>query len=150
MPAARQAGEAPRGTRKNVTDLTGREDERLRNENEALLDEQAERMSMVNASSRRSNREVIDYTDEARPKVAPKPVEAPVGPPQNYRVRLMADIENMTFGKEIIDPGDFTDPNSPRMPVLGSLKTYDFKEGREYIVDEPLYIHLRDLGYVYE
>jgi hypothetical protein len=145
------AGTTPRRTtRKGPTDLTGRTDEKLKAENQAAIDRAAEQMSMITVAENRSRGDVIDYTDEARPPVAPAPVIEEPKIPKKYKIRLVADIDNMTFGKEIIDPGDFSDPNNPRMPMLGSLKTYDFKEGREYLVDENLYIHLRDLGYVYE
>lgn len=139
-----------RTTRKGPTDLTGRTDEKLKAEHQADLDAKAEQMAMVDTTKRSASRELIDYTDEARPKTAPRPVIEEPKNPKKYKIRVLADIDRMTFGKEIIDHGDFTDPNNPRMPQLGALKEYNFQEGREYLVDEALYIHLRDLGYVYE
>jgi hypothetical protein len=140
----------PRGTTKAPTDLTGRADERLRTEHADEISEQAEHMAMVQAGQRRRKGQVHDFRDASRPKVAPKPVAPEPTVKRDYQVRMLADIENMTFGREIIDAGDFSNPNSPRMPILGSLKTYTFKEGEEYIVDQPLYEHLSALGYIYD
>lgn len=141
--------------RKHPGDMTGRADEQAK---KAIAD--AQKIEQAGVTMADSNnpishildnvQSVVDYTDDARPKVEPKPV-APVAPaePKKYRIRVVAGIDNMTFGKEIISSGDFTDPDHPIMPIIGSLKTYSFEEGRQYIVDEPLYIHLRDLGYLY-
>lgn len=156
MPAAQQPGQPRRGrgTVKNPGDLTGREDERLRYEHADEIAQAAEHMATVQQGSpvnRSGRRQVHDYTDAARPKVEATPAEPAVpAKPREYVVRILADIDNMTFGKEVIFPGDFSDPANPQMPVLGSLKTYSFREGEEYKVDEPLYVHLRDLGYVYD
>lgn len=149
---APQAGQPRRGrgTRKGPTDLTGREDERLRVAHADEVAEAAEHMAMIQAGERRRKGNVHDYRDSARPKSEPKPVVEEPKVKQDYQVRILADIDQMTFGREIIDPGDISDPNSPRMPVLGGLKTYDFKEGEEYIVDEPMYLHLSSLGYIYD
>lgn len=99
---------------------------------------------------RKRTKEVTDYTDAARPKVEPMPAANVPHEPREYVVRLVASIENMTFGREIIDPGDFSDPANPRMPMVGGLKSYNFIENKLYKVDEPLYQHLRELGYLYE
>lgn len=152
MANARQVDAVGHRVTKAPTDYTGRLDERAKKDQANQVAEAAEQMSMATGARRPqpTGRNVTDYTDKARPKVStdPVPPEEPAEP-KTYRVRVVADIENMTFGKEIIDPGNFEDPNNPRMPVLGSLKTYNFQEGGQYIVDEPLYIHLRDLGYLY-
>jgi len=149
MPSARQVDAVGHRVTKAPTDYTGRLDEKGKRDMADQVAQAGEQMAMA-TGLRRTGSMVQDLTDKARPKVAPVPV-APEesAEPKTYRVRVVADIENMTFGKEIIDHGDFTDPNNPRMPVLGSLKTYNFQEGGQYIVDEPLYIHLRDLGYLY-
>lgn len=139
-----------RATTKGPTDLTGREDERLKTVNAEEIEQRAQEMAMTQSGAtrpRKRTRNVVDYTDAARPKPEARPVrkELPKGP---VVIRPIADIENMTFGKEIIDAGDFTDPTNPRMPVLGSLKRYDFKQGQSYKVDWPLYEHLVQIGYV--
>jgi hypothetical protein len=141
------------GTTKAPGDLTGRTNEELVKAKEEQIDAEAQQLTMVQQTNARrrsqSKLQVEDFTDAARPKVEVAPVALVPHEPRTYRIRLLASIDRMTFGKEIIDPGNFDDPNNPRMPVLGSLKEYNFKEGREYMVDEPLYIHLRDLGYIY-
>lgn len=151
MPVARQPGESPRTrNRKGPTDQTGREDERLRSENQAAIDAAAQQMSLVAETERQVRSKVVDYTDAARPKPEPTPTFVEPQDDKPYKVRVVADIENMTFGKEIVDHGDFTDPMNPRMPVLGGLKRYDFQEGVEYLVDKPMYEHLKQLGYLYD
>lgn len=106
-------------------------------------------MALSQPGRAKRTKTITDYTDAARPKVAPRPAEAP-HEPREYVVRLVASIENMTFGRDIIDPGDFSDPVNPRMPMVGGLKSYNFTEGTLYKVDEPLYLHLKELGYLYE
>jgi hypothetical protein len=146
MPATRGA------PRRSPRDLTGRTDDDLKRAHADEIEQAGQEMAMATAAppSRKRSKEVTDYTDAARPKVEPKPVFEQPAEPREYVVRLVASIEDMTFGREIIDPGDFSDPNSPRMPLLGGLKTYNFTEGKLYKVDEPLYLHLRDLGYLYD
>lgn len=58
----------------------------------------------------------------------------------------------MTYGKEIIDKGEWDDAQHAytRPPQTGALKRYDFIEGQPYLVDEGLYLHLKGLGYLYE
>jgi hypothetical protein len=140
--------------RRHPQDLTGRVDEQLKLENADAIERAAEEVALANpAPRRRKRREVIDYTDDARPKVAvAPPVVDPTLPPKKYVVRLVASIENMTYGKEIIDEGewDATLHGYTRPPVTGALKRYDFIEGQPYKVDEGLYVHLKGLGYLYE
>ena len=65
-------------------------------------------------------------------------------------VRVSYPIEEMTFGKEVIDPGEFDDTGlCTRPPVLGSLKMYSFEEGREYRMTPEMAGHLRQQGYLY-
>lgn len=140
-----------RPTRKAPGDYTGVQDGKLKAENAQRVLDAAETMSMAQKLQAVNDSAPVDYRDASRPKGEPLPVvEAEPAEPKEYRVRVVADIDQMTYGKEIIYPGDFSDPNAPKMPLLGGLKTYSFKEGRQYIVDENLYIHLRDLGYLYE
>lgn len=68
------------------------------------------------------------------------------------RIRVNYPIQDMTFGREVITVGE-TDPNTGLMirpPVLGSLRTFNFEEGRYYIVDADVADHLAFLGYIYE
>ena len=46
-------------------------------------------------------------------------------PGATERVRVSYPIEQMTFGKEVVDPGEFDETGlCTRLPVLGVLKTY--------------------------
>ena len=140
-----------KATRADPKDQTGRLMEKQKAEQALKVELEAQRMAELQGIQSVKDSAPVDYRDKSRPKVE-HTVTVPAEPavPKEYRVRIVADIEGMTFGKEVIFPGDFSDPANPIMPVMGSLKTYDFKEGREYLVDENLYIHLRDLGYLYE
>jgi hypothetical protein len=144
---------ATRGTpRRHPQDLTGREDDRLRLENAAAIEQAGEEMALAAPVRRRRSKRVTDYTDAARPKVAVAPAPAAPAEPREYVVRLVASIEDMTFGKEIIDRGEFDAGLNgyTRPPVIGGLKSYSFIEGQLYKVDEGLYQHLKELGYLYE
>ena len=144
MPASRGA------PTRHPRDLTGREDERLKREKADAIEQAGAEMAMAAPARRKRSRQVTDYTDAARPKPSPVPVTIEPAEPRTYIVRLVASIDDMTFGREIIDAGDFTDPSNPRMPIIGGLKTYNFIEGHQYKVDEALYQHLKGLGYLYE
>ena len=149
MPATAPARGRPT---RHPADLTGREDDRLRRENAEAIEQAGANMALAGgaAVTRKRAKKTVDYTDAARPKVSRTPVAEVPHEPREYVVRLVASIEDMTFGREIVDPGDFTDPANPRMPMVGALKSYSFTEGVLYKVDEPLYQHLKGLGYLYE
>ena len=71
-------------------------------------------------------------------------------PEATVRVRVSYPIEEMTFGKEVVDPGEFDETGlCTRLPVLGSLKIYTFAEGKEYRLTPDMAEHLRGLGYLY-
>lgn len=144
---------ATRGTpRRHPQDLTGREDDRLKLENAQAIEQAGEEMALATPVRRKRSKRVTDYTDAARPKVAVTPVPVTPAEPREYVVRLVASIEDMTYGRDIIDQGEF-DPalhGYTRPPVIGGLKTYSFIEGQLYKVDEGLYQHLKGLGYLYE
>lgn len=142
--------------------MTGKLDEKQKAAVAEELAAAAERMAVATEAAVVSNSEVIDMTDEGRKAQAK--IEAlqaqPVGPvevkPQVHRVRVLADIEDMVFGREVIDPGNYADPDfvpgttDLRMPTLGALRFYNFLEGREYIVDHDMYLHLKSLDYIWD
>ena len=139
--------------RRHPQDLTGRVDEELKLANAEAIEKAGEEMALATpAPRRRKRKQVIDYTDDARPKVAITPVVIEPAEPRKYTVRLVASIENMTYGKEIIDKGEWDEQQHAytRPPQTGALKRYDFIEGQPYKVDEGLYQHLKGLGYLYE
>ncbi len=97
----------------------------------------------------------VDYS--SRPSIQRRPVEVDgeltveeieVEVPTR-RIRVTDDIQDMTWGREIISPGVFDDKGiMVQSPVLGSLRQYNFERGRWYTVDAELADHLEFLGYV--
>lgn len=67
------------------------------------------------------------------------------------RIRVNYPIEDMTFGREVVSPGEIDERGAyVKPPVLGSLRSFSFEEGRWYNVDADLADHLAHLGYIYE
>lgn len=67
------------------------------------------------------------------------------------RIRVNYPIEDMTFGREVVSPGELDERGAyTKAPILGSLRNFTFEEGRWYVVDADLADHLAFLGYVYE
>jgi hypothetical protein len=151
---SRQIGVNPGNTRKNPRDMTGKLDEKQKLAAQAELELAAERLAMATEAAVVSNSDVIDMTDEGRAARAieeqqfenDSPVEVK---PQKHRVRVLADIEDMVFGRLVINPGDLTaDPVV--YPEVGPLRFYNFQEGREYVVDHDMYLHLKSLDYIWD
>lgn len=66
-------------------------------------------------------------------------------------IRVNYPIDDMTYGREVIDPGLINDMGVyERPPRLGNLRVLNFEEGTKYLVDKDVADHLRSLGYVYE
>lgn len=138
---------APRGTNKHPMDFTGVEGERLAREKSDPIAEAAEKMSMARPVARKKRREVHDFTFDNESR-EPEPVIAAAEANRQHTVRIKADITDMTFSRKIYDEGDYSDPNNPRMPILGPLRMLSFNEGEWYKIDDGLYQHLVRLGYV--
>jgi hypothetical protein len=67
------------------------------------------------------------------------------------RIRVNFPIEDMTFGREVVDAGEINEYGAyVRPPILGGLRNFKFEEGRWYTVDADLADHLGFLGYIYE
>jgi hypothetical protein len=152
---SRQIGTSPGATRKSPRDMTGKLDEKQKQAAADALAEQAERVAMSTAAAVVRNSDVIDMTDEGRrARAIEEQAEINEGPvevlPQKHRVRVLADIEDMVFGREVINPGDYSDPDNIVYPEVGSLRFYNFQEGREYIVDHDMYMHLKSLDYIWD
>jgi hypothetical protein len=153
--AANQGGRnaSPRTQQKRPGDLTGLRGQQLTVEaekNKAEAASQVERA--LEEEKQRKRSEVVDYTGSQTP--APAQVEEtdeveaknPV-----RRIRVNYPVEQMTFGKEIITPGEFDERgNMVTPPVLGNLRQYTFEEGRWYDVPADVAEHLAFLGYVYD
>lgn len=100
----------------------------------------------------------VDYSTQAK-AVQKRPVEVDgeiviediaVEIPKR-RIRVNYPIEDMTFGREVLFPGEMNEFGAwVRPAVLGGLRNYTFEEGRWYVVDADLADHLAFLGYIYE
>lgn len=141
---------------KRPGDLTGVRGQQLASARDA---EQAEAKAQIKdaleAERLAKVTEEVDYTSEAREK-ARKAAESTVVEgevevkPKTKRIRVNFPIEDMTFGREVISKGEFSETGEMiKPPVLGSLRTMSFEEGRWYTVDYDVYEHLLFLGYVY-
>jgi hypothetical protein len=137
MPATnRYAGKSP-------TDLTGRRGAQLqKEEDERKAREQAELAAKGQGKD-------VELDDKG---IHPETGRHGGGddPDATERVRVSYPIEQMTFGKVIADPGEQNETGAyTRLPVLGPLKMYSFKEGVEYRMTPEMAGHLRQQGYLY-
>lgn len=146
---------AQRARSKRPGDATGIADEKLKIVHEEELLRQAESMAMVNRVAAVQNSEVVDLTEEARLEEIKAAAEAALQAEQvpvkkrKYRVRVIADVEDMTLGKHVITPAEVGQDGEFKDAHLGGLNTVTLREGRQYDVDEDMYNHLKHLGYLY-
>ena len=132
--------------KKRPADYTGRLTEQLEQDKLAEKIEASQRIAMVNAELAQAKDDVVDYTgsDEPIPQVQLREVE--VATP--YRmIRVNTDIEQMTYARQVLDPGDF-EANPPRPPRMGPMNFYTFGEGQLYRVTKDVAEHLERLGYI--
>ena len=148
-----------RTQRKRPGDLTGVRGQQLATEAAATKAETAEQVQNALATERQERINTdVDYTTKVAPIVR-KPVEQEGGEVviedvaveiPTRRIRVNYPIEDMTFGREVVFPGQLDEHGAyVRSPVLGGLRSYSFEEGRHYVVDTDLADHLEFLGYVY-
>jgi hypothetical protein len=141
----------PRGTRKRPGDLTGQTDQRLRKEVAAQKAEERTAAELALEEEKAVKRATtVDYTGQQtiEPEVVEEEVELR---PKNETIMVTYPIEDMTYGREVLDPGELNDKGEyVRAPRLGNLRRFDFEEGVKYTVPSDLADHLRSLGYVYE
>jgi hypothetical protein len=136
-------------SRKRAADLTGKEMERLAEDRKTEIVEASSRIALVNAQQKAAREEIVDYTDSPEPLPTVEVRQAEVNSP--YRmIRVNQDIDQMTYGRKVPDPGDYDNPDiSLRRPaVMGPLNEYNFKEGQMYRVPKEVAEHLNDKGYV--
>jgi len=132
-----------RTSSKSPADFTGITTQRLAEAHKEELKEQAQHLAMVNAQREEDYDTVIDYTgadvplDESIEK-APVEINSPI-----RTIRVNSDITDMTFGRQVVDPGD---PDTGRPAVMGSLNTFSFKVGFSYKVPVDLAKHLEAQG----
>jgi hypothetical protein len=114
---------------KNPADVTGRKRDELAAQNVEEVQKRAEEMSLATAEkAERLETEVIDATTPGRPTIIVDKVTT-VGKtdPDNVEVRVIADVQSMTFG---------------------AGNTYDFRAGQKYLVTKNLATHLLEKGYI--
>lgn len=131
-------------------DYTGKENERLIRDNADQIEQAAQQMSMTTPTPRRRKRskEVHDFTQAAEPKIEVE-LKQHIEDTEPRVVRVLADIEEMTFGRRIAQEAVFDDEgNVVKAPMVGPLRVLNFKEGEMYRVDKALYDHLVFLQYV--
>ncbi len=143
-PVVEQTRRSP--SRKRPADFTGRKTEQLQEDRKAEIIEASQRIALVNAELAEEKDEIVDYTHSGEPLPEVKVQKAEVNTP--YRmIRVNSDITDMTYGREVLDPGDFA-ANPPRAPRMGSMNMYTFKEGQLYRVTKEVAEHLERLGYI--
>jgi hypothetical protein len=116
-------------TQKKATDFTGRQREKLAQENIEALQERANEISLANAEAAyKVENEVLDAT---RPNVVETVVVDDVKPTgasgKTVVIRVAEDIESMT---------------------LGAGNYYTFKAGQKYEVTPEVAAHLEQKGYL--
>jgi hypothetical protein len=127
--------------RKRPADFTGLQTERLNEAKAADIKKRAAEMALATTVVEEEKSGIICDTGEFIP-VETAPVE--VNDPK-VTFRVNTDIENMTFGREVIDPGD---PETGRAPIMGVMNNYNFEQGQSYRYPRDLVDHLDRLGYV--
>lgn len=134
---------SPRTQRKRPADFTGIQAEKLGQELKEQQEEAAQNMAMVGASKAAAHEGIISHTGaDTTPGIESMPVE--INDP--YRTMMVnTPIENMTYGKEIVDPGD---PENGIPPLLGEPTNYNFEPGQKYRERKDLVEHLERLGYI--
>jgi len=136
---------SPRTQRKRPADFTGIQSERLAEEKAVAKKEASARIAMVTAENEAAKDGIVDYTGADTP--LPITVEAQELEINNpYRtIRVNTKIEQMTFGRKVMNPGD---PERGIPPVMGDMNTFNFEEGQAYRVPATLADHLGRLGYL--
>lgn len=138
----------PRTQRKRPADFTGIQTERLNAEQKAEREARSREVALVNAESEIEDQKVVDYTgaDEPLPELDIKPVE--INEPFRT-IRVNTKIEQMTFGRQVMDVGHGLPGDSDyRPPIMGSIPQFNFEEGRSYRVPREMAEHLQRLGYL--
>ena len=130
---------------KAPTDLTGRKGVQLQKEQQEQRDREAAELA-----ARDAGRKDVGLDDKG---IHPETGRHGGGddPEATERVRVSYPLEEMTFGREVVDPGVFDETGlCTRPPVLGPLRTFTFEEGRQYRVTPDMAHHLRGLGYLFD
>lgn len=138
-----------KGSRKRAADYTGRQSEQLAEAKKAELIEASQRIALVNSELEAEKNEIVDYGNPEDPMPEAELRAVKVSTP--YRmIRVNQDISQMTFGRKVIDSGDYTnpDPDKRHPAVMGPMQYYDFNEGQLYRVPKDVADHLQEKGYI--
>ena len=150
----RAAVSGPQSQRKRPGDLTGVNGQKLAK----ARDEAQEEALAAAATAKQDDRverlsTVVDYSEggiEQRGQYTQNPGVAEVHP-TTMTVRVNYPIEEMTFGRRVLEDAEFdAEGLMTKPPVLGGLETYNFDEGVQYKVPYELGAHLKEKGYVYD
>jgi hypothetical protein len=134
----------PRTQRKRPADFTGIQSERLNEEKKVAKLEASSRIAMITAEAAEAKNDIIDYTGADIPLPEAEVQEVEINDP--YRtIRVNTKIEQMTFGRSVMDAGD---PANGIPAIMGSMNTFNFDEGQSYRVPKDLSDHLNRLGYL--
>lgn len=139
---------SPRTQHKRPADFTGRQTEKLNEELKSEREARSREVALVNAEQEQTSTQVIDYTgaDEPLPELEIKPVE--INEPFRT-IRVNTKIEQMTFGRQVLNPGHGLPGDSDYIPpIMGSIPQFNFEEGRSYRVPREMAEHLQKLGYL--
>jgi hypothetical protein len=130
---------------KRPADFTGKLQQKLAEDKKSELVEAAQRVAMVTAvAADIKDNEIIDLTNSDEPLPVPEVREVEVNSP-NRIIRVNSDLPMVTFGREVLDPGD---PETGRPAIMGPMNMYNFEEGQQYRVPRELADHLQQLGYL--
>lgn len=169
----------PRGTRPRPGrqaqhgDATGRAREVLQQENAAAIKErEGELTTIANQRAVSINNDVVDYTNPDRPVFldTDEPIDEELaaaeelpdrtlisqpGQPEVWRIEEPKPKPGAAREAMRTDPEYFNEPVKFRANAsvdgltFGHGRTYDFEEGRQYMVPRSLYIHLEEKGLVW-
>jgi hypothetical protein len=138
----------PRAMTPRPGDQTAVQKQVLQKEHEQELAERARELSMASAAEQEQQRR--DEVEDAFAVAASALPEIPAAEDAEERrwvVRILHEIEDMAYGREIVkepkfnDLGEMTD-----FPVLGNVRLFSFSEGRRYRVPREMALHLIDKG----
>lgn len=146
---------------KRAGDVTGRNADTLAQQAAAQKEEAASRMSMITATARKQDDEVVDLTDEGHnePVVQPEIVEqadqdkvqAPEARPATTPgVVEEVDDEVVTQDVEVQEKiVEFRVNEDLENVTIGQGTNYNFFEGKKYRAPKHIYNHLEEKGYIW-
>lgn len=139
----------PAQPRTRAADYTGRQKAKLAEAHKAEIQEAAGRIALITAEAEATKDDIIDITGSNEP--LPQAVIQEVSVNSAFRIiRVNSDIDQMTFGRSVVDSGNYDDPDMSkhRPAIMGPMNYHTFKEGQAYRVPADLAEHLDSLGYL--